>query len=354
MAGKGNGISGLVAQQGKSLARERTGDYRVSLSALTAAQGNARNQAGLIAGGLRGTNRAVGRSLANLTRKAAGVQRSVAQAEAGQVNTFGGALSKAIGSKYAVARTGANQGAKVQASLAGEGKGVAAAGNTAIALGAQEQGAQFDAAKSALAQALMARTTVDNTTIAQLEGTMKQTALQYKLQLQNFEKEAEITKNGLPSDSKVTAARLASEGASVAVDAKDYWRTYQEGGKVDITKAVAQYQTDNGIVNLDDPRLAVFQHMMQDMNRVSHGGDNKVYVGAAYRSAIQELYAGQPGFTPKLLDHMMNAADFEDNIRQQLLALQSINSSSSDVPNQGNTTFTRYGGYSGGRSISRF
>src|SRR6266542_452621 len=66
-----------VCALGGQFQKERMGDYRVALSAVTAGQGNYATILGRYGKGLGATNRSVKAALGGLSREARGVQRDV-------------------------------------------------------------------------------------------------------------------------------------------------------------------------------------------------------------------------------------------------------------------------------------
>jgi hypothetical protein len=168
---------------GGQMHREAMGDYKVTLSALSAGQRNLSNQLGRYQRDLAGANAGANRSLGRLTAAAKANQRQVQTRQNAAVRAYGSGLGSAISRQFAGARAQGTAGV-MQQQGAGQAFGAGlAAGATAVGITREGASMQKQAAKYAMAQALQQRNIVDNSTLAQLTGDI------YKSQLQELQAE---------------------------------------------------------------------------------------------------------------------------------------------------------------------
>jgi hypothetical protein len=294
------GLAAAKKLQGQ-MADQRKAEYKTAASALRAGSQNLANQTQVFGRQLvieTGKNQAALAAIAARGSRQSGV---VARGEARARTAYGSAMGGVVGQAFSTARTSAAQTGKL--SEAGQRFGnvekMTAQGATQIAQAGVQ--ATQAAAKYALAQALAAKTMVDNQTIANLEGSLYQTALQYNEQWKMWKKQQNYAaKQAAGSQMSQTVNTLTNEAPQLGVDAwKLYRDQYAAAGNdpsgIDVNKAVTDWASHAGYA-ADGPEAAVMRSALQKMIATGVGPNGGIDTTQVMTQAVQTVYGGLPGW----------------------------------------------------------
>jgi len=287
-------LASLEKMRGASHA-ETVADYGVASSAARAGSAGLSKQMSRIQATTHGIDRRTVRGVAKLSDKARAIQRQTIAAQDRISQNYGGMFGGSAALEFYGARARAGAGARSAEANVRLGVDQAKAGQLAIGIAQEGVAAGQAAAQYAMAQAMQSRFMVTNDTIAQLEGQLQNTALQYNLQLRNAKALQEDAEK-LAGTDKAGVTALIEQGTETATSigrwVADYKAAHPAGEPgafqdANVTDLVTAWAAKTGYS--DDAHIALFVATMRRMQSGVNAGD-------AFRGALQETYGAMKGF----------------------------------------------------------
>jgi len=161
----------------------------------------------------------------------------------------------------------------------------------------------------------MSRNIISAETVAQLEGDLYKSAIDYNMQWSLWKRQQDYARKMAEKEAgpgaRNTVDRLVDEGAEIATGAADAFRTERDAlaaddktvKDMDITKVATAWAAENGYT-ADSPQFTVFIETMRILKNNPHQGTD-----TAYKTAIERLYSGEKGWDkwgPAALDAGMH------------------------------------------------
>jgi hypothetical protein len=281
---------------------ETVADYGVASSAVMAGSAGLAKQMSRIQAVTHGVDRRTVRGVAKLSDKARQLQRRTIAEQNRISQNYGGAFGGSAALEFYGARARAGAGARSAEANVRLGVDQAKVGQLAAGIAQSGVVAGQAAASYALAQAMQSRFMVTNDTIAQLEGQLQQTALQYNLQLRNQKQAQQAAEDAATGSDKNAVKGLIQDGSTIATSIGTFVQNYKEGeyadslgrvafdnqAKFNVTQAVQVWATQQGY-DPAGPEALLATYMLRSMQQGVNAGD-------AFKTAARTLYGNSPGF----------------------------------------------------------
>lgn len=323
----------LIDRLGQQMDRETQADYRITRSAGRAAAANLARQTNRIN---TQSDRLVAKNqdaLNRIVERAAAGRRSTKAAESKAADLYGSAMSGQIGQQFAVAGATARAGAQQAQAAQVAGQGAMKTQDTVTKIGNQGVAAVNAAARYAYNQALASRNAITAETLANLEGNLYQSAMQYQMQWDMWKKQQQYAQKQADkqqvAQTRATVDYLTNQGGDIqawAANPDNYVKG--DDGQIDVGATVQAYAKAYGLDPSINPQD---QTALAVMKGTLAGIRNGQSADAAMSNTVDTLYGSMPGWD-RLGGSVMSSISASAGVAQTSQQAQSIAASTGTDP----------------------